>query len=109
MSSDAASDLPFRILNAYYEQTPLFLTRHHIDSYEHFIFNEMPRLIHGMNPITILKYIDPAKPEQGSYKVEIYMGGKVDTPAELKLEFGSPIVTLDTGKTVISSRQGIVN
>ena len=100
MTSDAASDLPFRILNAYYEQTPLFLTRHHIDSYEHFVFNEMPRLIHGMNPITILKYIDPAKTEQGSYKVEIYIGGKVNTPSELNLEFGSPIVTLDSGKTV---------
>lgn len=100
MTSDAASDLPFRILNAYYEQTPLFLTRHHIDSYEHFIFNELPRLIHGMNPITILKYIDPTKPEQGSYKIEIYIGGKVESPTDLNIEFGSPIVTLDGGKTV---------
>jgi len=98
--SDAASDLPFRILNAYYEQTPLFLTRHHIDSYEHFVFNEMPRLIHGMNPITILK--DPLVPEQGiyTYKVEIYMGGKVDKPDDLKLEVGAPIITVDGGKTV---------
>lgn len=97
---DAASDLPFRILNAYYEQTPLFLTRHHIDSYEHFVFNEMPRLIHGMNPITILK--DPLAPERGiyTYKVEIYMGGKVDKPEDLKLEIGPPIITLDGGKTV---------
>ena len=97
---DAASDLPFRILNAYYEQTPLFLTRHHIDSYEHFVFNEMPRLIHGMNPITILK--DPLAPERGiyTYKVEIFMGGKVDKPEDLKLEIGPPIITLDGGKTV---------
>ena len=100
MSYEAASDLPFRILNAYYEQTPLFLTRHHIDSYEHFIFNEMPQLIHGMNPIQIFK--DPLAPEQGiySYKVEIYMGGKVDKASDIKLEIGAPIVTLDAGKTV---------
>jgi DNA-directed RNA polymerase II subunit RPB2 len=98
--SDAASDLPFRILNAYYEQTPLFLTRHHIDSYEHFVFNEMPRLIYGMNPITILK--DPLAPEQGiyTYKVEIYIGGKVDKPEDLKIEVGAPIITVDGGKTV---------
>lgn len=97
---DAASDLPFRILNAYYEQTPLFLTRHHIDSYEHFVFNEMPRLIHGMNPITVLK--DPLAAERGiyTYKVEIYMGGKVDKPEDLKLEIGPPIITLDGGKTI---------
>lgn len=96
----STSDLPFRTLNAYYEQTPLFLTRHHIDSYEHFVFNEMPQLIHSMNPITIFK--DPISPEQGiyRYKTEIYLGGKVDKAADLRLEIGSPIITLDGGKTV---------
>lgn len=96
----STSDLPFRTLNAYYEQTPLFLTRHHIDSYEHFVFNEMPQLIHSMNPITIFK--DPIAPEQGiyRYKTEIYLGGKVDKAADLRLEIGSPIITLDGGKTV---------
>lgn len=101
MAHEAASDLPFRILNAYYEQTPLFLTRHHIDSYEHFVFNEMPKLIYGMNPITILK--EPLAPEQGiyTYKIEIYIGGKKATnPSELKIEIGAPIITLDAGKTV---------
>jgi DNA-directed RNA polymerase II subunit RPB2 len=96
----ATSDLPFRTLNAYYEQTPLFLTRHHIDSYEHFVFNEMPQLIHSMNPITIFK--DPLSTEQGiyRYKTEIYLGGKVETAADLRLELGAPIITLDGGKTI---------
>jgi DNA-directed RNA polymerase II subunit RPB2 len=96
----SSSDLPFRTLNAYYEQTPLFLTRHHIDSYEHFVFNEMPQLIHSMNPITIFK--DPLSTEQGiyRYKTEIYIGGKVEKAEDLRLEIGAPIITLDGGKTI---------
>ena len=92
------SDLPFRVLNAYYEQTPLFLTRHHIDSYEHFAFNELPQMIHNGNPVTILK--DPLAEGRYKYKTEIFFGGKVDTPKELRIEYGSPIITLDSGKTV---------
>lgn len=100
MSYDQVSDLPLRTLNAYYEQTPLFLTRHHIDSYEHFIFNEMPQLIHSNNPILVLK--EPLAPEQGiyRYKTEIYIGGKVESAADLRIDVGAPIVTLDGGKTV---------
>uniref|UniRef100_A0A6C0DRY7 DNA-directed RNA polymerase n=1 Tax=viral metagenome TaxID=1070528 RepID=A0A6C0DRY7_9ZZZZ len=100
MSYESVSDLPLRILNAYYEQTPLFLTRHHIDSYEHFVFNEMSRLIHSMNPILILK--EPLAPDQGlyKYKTEIYIGGKVAEPKDLRINVGAPIITLDGGKTV---------
>ena len=95
-----ASDLPFRTLNAYYEQTPLFLTRHHIDSYEHFVFNEMPQMIHSMNPITIFKDLLSAEKGIYRYKTEIYLGGKVEKAADLRLEIGAPIITLDGGKTI---------
>lgn len=100
MAYERATDLPFRTLNAYYEQTPLFLTRHHIDSYEHFVFNEMPQLIQSSNPILILK--DPLAPERGiyKYKTEIYIGGKVENASDLRLEIGAPIITLDGGETV---------
>ena len=71
------NDLAYNTLTAYYEQTPLFLTRHHIDSYEHFVFNEFPQIIFSSNPKVILK--DPL-PEKGlyRYKVEIYFGGNVE-------------------------------
>ena len=96
----SVSDLPFRVLNAYYEQTPLFLTRHHIDSYEHFIFNEMPQMIFSENPITILK--DPIVANEGiyRYKTEIYLGGKVSNPSELHIEIGAPIISLDGTSTI---------
>ena len=94
----ATSDLPFRVLNAYYEQTDLFLTRHHIDSYEHFAFNELPQMIFSGNPATILK--DPLGEGKYKYKTEIFFGGKVNYPTELRIQYGSPIITLDGGKTI---------
>jgi DNA-directed RNA polymerase II subunit RPB2 len=60
----------------------------------------MPQLIQSSNPILILK--DPLAPEQGiyKYKTEIYIGGKVENAADLRLEIGAPIITLDNGQTV---------
>lgn len=96
----SVSDLPFRVLNAYYEQTPLFLTRHHIDSYEHFVFNEMPEMIFSENPVTILK--DPIEGSDGKYKykTEIYIGGKVSKASEVRIELGAPIISLDGSRTI---------
>jgi DNA-directed RNA polymerase II subunit RPB2 len=93
------NDLAYNTLTAYYEQTPLFLTRHHIDSYEHFVFNEFPQIIFSSNPKVILK--DPL-PEKGlyRYKVEIYFGGNVEKPSDLRLSVGAPIITLDNATTV---------
>lgn len=93
------NDLPYNTLTAYYEQTSLFLTKHHIDSYEHFIFNELPQMIFSSNPKVILK--DPL-PVKGlyRYKVEIYFGGNVEKPSDLRLNIGAPIVTLDNASTV---------
>jgi DNA-directed RNA polymerase II subunit RPB2 len=96
----SVEDLPFRVLNAYYEQNPLFLTRHHIDSYEHFVFNEMPQMIYSENPITILK--NPISASEGiyKYKTEIYLGGRAESAADLRIDIGAPIITLDAGNTV---------
>ena len=91
--------MAYNTLTAYYEQTSLFLTRHHIDSYEHFVFNELSQIIFSSNPKVILK--DPL-PEKGlyRYKVEIYFGGNVEKASDLRLTIGAPIVTLDNATTV---------
>lgn len=87
------------ILRTYFDEFPnTFLTQHHIQSYESFIFNEMPEIIFAENPITILK--EPLKDNKYAYKVEIYIGGKSDSAQTMALDVGVPSVTLDNGKTV---------
>ena len=89
------------LFQKYFDANPnTFLTTHHLESYEAFIFRELPELILAENPITILK--EPIDAERGvyKYKTEIFVGGVVDTPESLVLDVGAPVVTLDAGTTV---------
>jgi DNA-directed RNA polymerase II subunit RPB2 len=89
------------VFQKYFEHAPrTFLTAHHTQSYEAFVFREMLDIIKAENPITILK--EPLDAERGiyKYKTEIFIGGDVADASELAIDVGSPIVVLDGGKTV---------
>ena len=89
------------VLRAYYDDHPLtFLTNHHIQSYESFIFRELLDILHASNPITILKEPLDAAAGKYKYRAEIYVGGDVPTAAELGVYIAPPTVTLDAGKTI---------
>uniref|UniRef100_A0A6C0DBE5 DNA-directed RNA polymerase n=1 Tax=viral metagenome TaxID=1070528 RepID=A0A6C0DBE5_9ZZZZ len=89
-----------RFLEKYFQETDFPLTRHHIDSYEKCIFDEIPTIIHSNNPIVFLK--EPLDKEAGvfAYRVEIFVGGDAPTPAGLALSLSPPVVTLDEGNTI---------
>jgi len=85
------------LLQRYFDEYPnTFLTQHHIQSYEAFVFRELPEIIAAENPITILK-----EPYEGGdvykYKTEIFVGG---TTLPLGLDVATPIIHLDGGKTM---------
>ena len=94
---DYAPEVFQRFFNA---NPTTFLTTHQLESYDAFIFRELPELIAAENPITILK--EPLDPEKGiyKYKTEIYVGGIVEKPEDLALEVGAPVITLDGGTTI---------
>ena len=48
-------ELGLKILENYNRDVPYALTRHHIDSYEQCIFDEIPSIIQNANPIVLLK------------------------------------------------------
>ncbi len=101
-ASESLADHAQGILKNYFNTYEnVFLTKHHIDSYESFIFREMSEIIFSENPITVLE--EPINADLGlyKYKTEIYVGGKDATkPEELKIKVGAPIITLDNGQTV---------
>ncbi len=89
------------ILRQYFTSFPnTFLTQHHMDSYESFIFRELPDIILSENPITILKEPLDAKEGIYKYKTEIFVGGTAEKAEELAIDVGAPIITLDNGRTV---------
>jgi DNA-directed RNA polymerase II subunit RPB2 len=83
------------VLQRYFKQFPnTFLTQHHMESYEAFIFRELPEIIQSETPITILK-----EPIEGTdlyrYKTEIFVGGEVDNADDLVLDVAPPTISLD--------------
>ena len=100
-SSPSLADRAPEVLRSYYEGAPLtFLTQHHIQSYEAFVFRELMDILHAANPITILKEPIDAAAGKYRYKTELYIGGDKPTAKELSVAIASPTVTLDGGKTI---------
>ena len=100
VSASLADKAP-EVLKRYFDAFPnTFLTNHHSQSYESFLFKEMPEIIFSENPITILK--EPLAGGEDNiykYKVEIYVGGDVPTQNDLIMDVGCPSITLDNGRT----------
>ncbi len=100
-ASPSLADAAPAILRQLFDSYPnTFLTQHHMESYEAFVFREMPEIVLSENPITILKDAYADDTSVYKYKTEIYVGGQGKTPEDLALEVGPPIITLDNGKTV---------
>ena len=85
-------------LEKYFRENDFAITRHHIDSYEHCVFNEIPTIIQSTNPLVFLK--EPLDKDKTvfAYRVEIFIGS--DSPGSDGLTISSPVVTLDSGETV---------
>ena len=94
------SEVGLHFLDKYFSENDFALTRHHIDSYEQCIFEEIPSIIHAANPIVLLK--EPLDADAGifAYRVEVFIGGDVATPGELGLSVAPPVIVLDDGNTV---------
>jgi len=87
------------VLRTYYEEYPhTFLSQHHKESYEAFVFRELLDILQASNPITILK--EPIGTDgKYKYRTEIYIGGKKDKAEDLRIAIAPPTVTLDSGMT----------
>lgn len=59
----------WRALDAFYRDTPYFLTSHHLDSYDTFLERSMAETIRSMNPYPMVKEEDGKK-----FSVEVYVG-----------------------------------
>jgi DNA-directed RNA polymerase II subunit RPB2 len=81
---------PKKLLDTYFSTFDYPLVRHHIDSYDQFLSQDLPAIIQSHNPFLLLKQL--LHPKEGIYKyrVEIYIGGLQGTD----IEIGTPTLTL---------------
>lgn len=98
----STADIAPAVLQTYFRNYPgtRFLSKHHIESYDSFIFDIMPNQIFSQNPITVLK--EPIHDQPGKYvfKTEIFIGGKVTRPEEIGIKITPPVLELDGGRTI---------
>jgi DNA-directed RNA polymerase II subunit RPB2 len=87
-------------LEKYFRETEFALTRHHIDSYEQAVFDEIPSIIQSTNPIVFMKEPLDKEGTAFAYRIEVFIGGEAASPSELALSISPPIVTVDGGATV---------
>jgi DNA-directed RNA polymerase II subunit RPB2 len=74
----------------YFRTVPYPYTRHHIDSFDQFLQQDLISIIKSQNPILILKDLINEKTNTYKYKVEIFIGGEDG----MAIEIGTPTISL---------------
>lgn len=68
------SNQTWDIINSYFRDTPNYLVRHHIDSYNDFISQKIPLIFQKFNHLVI--YQNDKQDSDIQYQLDIYFGGK---------------------------------
>ncbi len=84
-----------QLLHTYFQTQSYPFTRHHLDSFDQFMSEDMLNIIQSANPIIILKDLIPSKGIY-KYRVEVYVGGETGTG----IYVGSPTVSLQDSNEV---------
>lgn len=86
------SDIFWELVKNYFETNNYFITKHHLDSYNDFIDDMLPRVIETLNPIKIHKFKEDRKTEK--HRILMYVGKRDKTG----IYFDHPTITHE-GKT----------
>ena len=102
LSGNDARTLSRHLIDTYFRTERYPYTRHHINSYDQFLQQDMIQIIRSQNPILILKDLHQGLKNVNDemdiykYRVEIYIGGEDGTA----LEIGTPTLSLQKAEDV---------
>ena len=89
LTGNDARELSRTLIDRYFRTNPYPYTKHHIDSYDQFVQQDMTNIIRSQNPILILKELNERTGEY-KYRVEIFIGGENASA----IEIGTPTISL---------------
>ena len=92
---DEARQLSEKILNTYFKTQEYPYTRHHTESYDNFVSQDIPAIIKAQNPILLLQS-QIGSTDVYEYKAEIFIGGLEGD----RLYIGTPTVSLQDSAEV---------
>ena len=91
-----SKELSRHLIDKYFTTVLYPYTKHHIDSYDTFLKQDLIGIIRANNPILILKDLIDEQKNIYKYKVEIYVGGREGTA----IQIGTPTVSLQNTQDV---------
>ena len=84
-----------KLLETYFQTFDYPFVRHHIDSFDNFIVQDIPAIIKSNNPFLLLKELNPSN-NAYMYRVEVFIGGESGN----EIEIGTPTLSLQKAKEV---------
>ena len=90
LTGDESRELSRHLIDRYFRTVSYPYTRHHIDSFDQFLQQDLTSIIKSQNPILILKDLINEKTNTYKYKVEIFVGGEDG----VSIEIGTPTISL---------------
>ena len=84
-SSNPNTILSRKLLETYFKTFDYPFVRHHIDSFDNFLIQDIPAIIKANNPFLLLKQLIP-NTNTYKYRLEIFIGGISGT----EIEIGTP-------------------
>jgi DNA-directed RNA polymerase II subunit RPB2 len=67
-------DKTWEVLDSYFQTDKYFLTKHHLESFNDFIYSKIPNTIRSMNPFIILKNDDVTG--NPKHEIRVFIGGE---------------------------------
>lgn len=95
LRGDDGTQLAEQLLRTYYQTQDYPFTRHHIESYDQFLSQDLPAILKAQNPLTLLQ--DPIG-TSGVYahKIELFVGGLDGTG----IQIGTPTLSLKDAEEI---------
>ena len=90
-----ARELAQHLLHTYFQTQAYPYTRHHIESYDHFVSQDLPAIVKDENPI-LLMHAPIGTTGIYKYKAEIFIGGMDGD----RLYIGTPTISLQDSKEI---------
>lgn len=95
-AGDKSREISRNLIDKYFRTVNYPYTKHHIDSYDHFLEHELINIIKSQNPILLLKELIDEQTNTYKYNVEIFIGGEDGTA----IEIGTPTISLQNTEEV---------
>ena len=91
-----SKEISRHLIDKYFRTVLYPYTKHHIDSYDNFLKQDLIGIIKSQNPVLILKDLIEEKDTKYRYRVEIYIGGESGDA----IEIGTPTLSLQNTEEV---------